>query len=210
MSDYIQLKRVPISGQAAPLHFGLAVNTVWLLLSIYTGDIFTVALGCLLPCANCVWGKQLKRYIRGLWTAPITANTIPRRRTCGSYLHKCVHLSSVRIPGSRSSEPGLPPPHTADCRDHFLQQTKITARSQSSPDYTQLLLQDSHWLIWCLKFFIPLHFLCCPGNSLLCCFSIPKVPIDNGFTHSPRASLPAGSSLSWAIVFTTTESILPI
>lgn len=80
-------------------------------------------LGCLLPCGNQAWGRQLKGYIWALWTTPITANGNVTRKHGGPYLHTSIHLSSVRTPGSRSSEPGLPRPYTVDCSHRCLQET---------------------------------------------------------------------------------------
>lgn len=124
MSDCIQLKKCPdlwTNGSIALLFcwqgsMCFVVVQQWVLLF--------VVLGCLLPCANPAWGRQLKGYTWALWMAPITANGTMTRRSGWSYLHTCVHLSSARTLGSRSSERGLPPRYTADCKDHFLKDTK--------------------------------------------------------------------------------------
>lgn len=91
-----------------------------------------------------------------------------RRKTSSSHLHTCVHLSSRRIRGSRSSEPILPPPNTADCKGCFLQETKY-----KQDNYLHFWIPyscTSRAVIhsWCLKFLTLVLFLYCPGDSSGC------------------------------------------
>lgn len=204
MSDCIQLKNVPISGQSGPLHFCSVVMAVRVCCCSFTQQwvVSLMVLGCLLPCANPAWGRQLKGHIQALWIAPITANgTSP-------YLHTSIHLSSARTLGSRSSEPGLPPLYTADCKDHFLQETKSSIITIMPGFHTAKPPGQSftHNIL---------------NSSSLCCFSavpvihchvvlLPEALMDPAFTPLQWSSLPAGRTLSWAIAFNTTKSILSI
>lgn len=140
--------------------------------------------------------------------APITASGKWTRGSGSPYLHTCVHLTSGRSLGSRNSEPGLPPPCTADCTDRFLQETKIwTAWPPSYQQCTQLHLQDSHSCTMPEISHAGVSlFLCSSSNWTACRFCSLKPPIDPVFPPSHWLSFLAESLMSYRIQHTRINS----
>lgn len=139
-SNWLWLTHTPSNGlhdQRCSIALLFCCHGCVCLLFIYA--VLLMMLGCLLPCANPAGGRQLKGHTQALWIAPITANGNMIRRSSRPYLHTSVHLSSVRSLGNRSSEPGLPPPYTADCTDHFLRNKNTSSMTTAIPPWQSFI-----------------------------------------------------------------------
>lgn len=182
------IKKCPDLWTDTSFHCSSVIQPVYICSFMHSLGLLLL-LGCLLPCGNQAWGRQLKGYIWALWTTPITANGNVTRKHGGPYLHTSIHLSSVRTPGSRSSEPGLPRPYTADCSHHCLQETSsvitvVSAFHTATPPGQS----------FAVMFLIFVLFLCSLALLRLR-WTPPSLP------HTDHL-LPAGRSLSWAIAVT--------